>query len=870
MITRAANSVALSSRATHPPSGRVEPSPQVTRSGRVCIVSGGQTEQRSTLPARSRRQRTPAHDPPRGRVTSRQPKILILLAIVLITPLFSKTLFAQNIFDAREQSLVGGLRDRELFDLAESHCSNFLQRENLTPSDHASIAIERIRIKTAQARTAEDRESVWQAVDQVATTFFTSQDDNPKSVLVGLQQSLAHVSFASRMQQELEARIGDERQRTLGLQQLALARNSLDRTRQETINTLQAQANQTITADMLTSEQLRNLKTNLEYQQAVVNLTSAQLADASTEAGKLDRIDSLGRVPDQLASVRGAVAQSSELWWRTWIQEAVCRRMLGEHNKAKRILDSLGGNGRPKSVDAMLLREKVELSIAVGDSGQMQQLADDATKQRHDPETEVALIRLFVAAGDIDSASKLVSKVAISYGPWWARRSDIALLSGSDKSTSAGNAAVKSASSGLLFEAAENAEKNGDLDAAADGYLAVAESQFSEGDRSAGLATTVRAALVFEKQKQHSRAAEVLLKPARAYRNEESSPSIFLRGCWNLSRAESPQYVAELEAMIRTWPLSKSTDQARYWLSASQLSKKKYADTFKTLLGVQPGFQQTAAAISLARSAARRQLTATQSAGRPTRILAGRLNDDWSLFFDSRLKPNQPAVAIAMAELSLGWAAEDQAKTLQRMIGVDDLPAAKGNLEFQYLVALLDQQQSAARMAQAESLPFDGPTVERVLRLINRMKGSAQLGEIKLRIASDALSKIKVDDAKLKRRFHSAQASALVTLGRQGEAEAIYREMTKADPKNQTAIVELARLLDGEQALQAWRKVAARTAAHSKIWYESKLNIARLLHETGKSPEAVKMLKYIKAVPPGWEKSDFKPAFEKLLRECEP
>jgi len=65
--------------------------------------------------------------------------------------------------------------------------------------------------------------------------------------------------------------------------------------------------------------------------------------------------------------------------------------------------------------------------------------------------------------------------------------------------------------------------------------------------------------------------------------------------------------------------------------------------------------------------------------------------------------------------------------------------------------------------------------------------------------------------------------------------------------------------------LKQWRSIASRTTAHTKVWYESKLNVARLLHESGKSPEAAKMLKYIKAVPPGWEKSELKTEFETLL-----
>jgi len=269
----------------------------------------------------------------------------------------------ESVFDQREQQLVGGLRDRALYDLAESHCLKVRARENLTPTDFATIATERIRVRTSQARTAKDRPAQWQMVDTIADEFTAAHSKNPRSVLVGLQQSLAHISFATLLQQEVEARIAKPNGREQGLKQLISARTILDRTKQETIDTLKDQANQNLSPDMLTGEQLRTLVTSLEYQMAIVNLTSAQLTDASSESEKLNRLDSLGRVPDQLKAVRGAVSNSKPLWWKTWIAEASCRRMLGELPVAQRILKTLKNDKRPKSTDKMLLYVSQSLGL---------------------------------------------------------------------------------------------------------------------------------------------------------------------------------------------------------------------------------------------------------------------------------------------------------------------------------------------------------------------------------------------------------------------------------------------------------------------------------------------------------------------------
>ena len=830
-------------------------------------------EVKGTAPSPSKSALADLLDPPRGRVVV-SPSFMLRCTILLLSffTIFTANLSAQNLFDEREQNLVSGLRDRSLFDLAEKHCAEFLNREGLTSTDIATIAIERISNKAAQIRTANDRESIAAAIDKIANDFTNLYPDHPKSTLVTMQQALAHVSYASLLQQEIEARIDGVRQRERGLQQLTIARRLLDEAKKRNIDTLQAQSNQTVTSDMLTREQLRALKTNLEYQQAIVNLTSAQLADTSSDAGRLDRIDSLGRVPEQLISVRGMVAQSSQLWWRTWIREASCRRMLGEFQTASRILNSLKRDKCPKAVLPMWTREEIELAIALGDKNQMLKLANRMLTKRHDPTTEVALVRLLVAAGDIEKASAMVDKIGANYGAWWDRRAGIALLSGNRAATentigsnSTGNSALDSANLTVLFEAAERAERNGDLAAAGQGYLSVAESQFSSGDRANGLTTSVRAALTFEKQHQHQRAAEILLKPSRAHPNETASPSIFLRGCWNLSRAKSPQYASALQAMMRTWPESKSTDQARYWLGVSQLSNKQYADAFKTLLAIAPDFKDMSVAISFARAAARRQLD-DQSERRAMEI-AKQMLADWSSFYDASPDSQKPAVANAMAELSLVFSAEDDAKTRQRMEGLKNVPAASENLEFQYLSALLaDDEESNRLLTAAESSQFDPSTVERFLQLIEKLDASQRIAEIQLRIATDALS--KAADAKLKRQLSNTRAAALVTLGRRDEAEAIYRQMMKDDPKDQAAIVELARVLSGDESLKIWRRIASRAAAHTDIWYEAKFNVARLLHESGKRDEAAKMLKYIKAVPPGWDRSSLKAQFETLLLQC--
>ena len=793
-------------------------------------------------------------------------RLRVVLVLVFCTALPTTSVAQESIFDQREQKLVSGLRERALFDLAESHCLKLGAREGLTPTDFASLAIERIRVRTSQARTAQDRSAQWQIVDQIADEFSAAHSKNPRAVLVELQQALAHISFARLLQQEVEARISKPGGREQGLKQLIAARAILDRAKQNGIDTIKAQANQNLSPDMLSSEQLRTLVTRLEYQLAIVNLTSAQLTDASSETEKLNRLDSLGRVPDQLKAVRGSVANSKVLWWNAWIAEATCRRMLGEFSTTERILKSLDNEKRPKSTDVMLLREEIAFAIARNDKDRMKRLAERALKKRHDGETEVALIQLLVASSQIEKASSLANKVSAKHGPWWARRADVALLSGSGAKKTTDNSAVESAGIRLLLEAADKAEKNGDFDAASRGYLSVAESQFSSGERAAGLTTTVRGAMALEKQSKHNEAAAALLKSARANASEELAPSIHLRGCWNLSKAKSEKFETEAKAHVRQWPESESSNQARYWLASQQLAQKDFKLAFKTLLQIGSQSPHFSAAVKLARFAARKQLTALEEKGLATRALATQMLQSWADVYSGNDKPSQLLAAVAMAELGLAWRAEGSRTTYARLESVSQASTADSNFEYQCLLATGRKgKESSSSLAKAFSQPFDAREFTQLLAMLDRVESTKELVNLKLSIADDAIA--KSTEAKQKNQFLLSKASALVELGKEAEAQKIFKQLTAADPKNLTVLLGMARVSKGESALKMWRSIASRTKQQTSAWFEAKYNVARLLHESGKSPEASKMLKYIKAVPPGWEDSELKPRFEKLLRE---
>ncbi|MDG2181818.1 MAG: hypothetical protein P8L78_09015, partial [Mariniblastus sp.] len=106
------------------------------------------------------------------------------------------------------------------------------------------------------------------------------------------------------------------------------------------------------------------------------------------------------------------------------------------------------------------------------------------------------------------------------------------------------------------------------------------------------------------------------------------------------------------------------------------------------------------------------------------------------------------------------------------------------------------------------------------------------------------------------------------------KASQTLTELEQKYPRNAEIQMQLARALTGELEesspeipLKKWRQIATRLKKNTPNWYEAKYQVARLLLKSGDREGAAKLLKYMKAIPPGWNQSKRKPQFESLLLE---
>ena len=112
------------------------------------------------------------------------------------------------------------------------------------------------------------------------------------------------------------------------------------------------------------------------------------------------------------------------------------------------------------------------------------------------------------------------------------------------------------------------------------------------------------------------------------------------------------------------------------------------------------------------------------------------------------------------------------------------------------------------------------------------------------------------------------------TMNQHEPAIEILTELIKTYPRKADLQIQLAHAMtaahgksDPEKPINQWRRLASRLRPESENWFLAKYNVAELLHRSGKRSDALKLLKYIKANPPGWDNSKLKPDFDLLFQK---
>lgn len=829
-----------------------------------------------------------------------------------------------------DSKLIEGLRRRRLFDLAQLHCQRRLSQSTIDPTSETHLTIELMKTRTAQAilTPATVRPAAWKTVDDTANEFSSSSPDHPRRLLVDVQLGLSHLTRAKIIRQEIAAEITSDSAKEQALEEIRTARSLFDRLGNDIEKAIRDVRGRSKTQHDLTVEQLLSLKNNIQLQLARANLIRSQLYQPED---RLNRVAALGEVKQQLGEVQRVTSQGKPLWWQTQLGRLECLRLLGDSGAAKLLIDSLPTKTIPTTTVLPLLEQKIRLATEMGNEAFSEEVFEEYLGLGNsNPQVDLALVELASdlsarATSDelkkqwLDYASGFARKIESDHGGYWGRRADLVLIRAAGGSSSIDTTIVDpknvdivdkpadtpdSASNtelDQLVRLGENAFRKNNFDDAIKAYQQAAKVAQALGDSNRSLQFGMIIGQILEKQSKPEQAANQFINSALADVKATNASTAHLRGCWNLAATLAGKtnseltkrlttYRAELNRHLETWPHQPTANHARIYLADRNQRDRQWKSAFENYLGVEPDSSHFKIAIKGLGTTARQLLAQTKRAKQSTTSVGSDLITSLNTK-RSQIKPDgsdwaQLEVLITELEFLYGGGASDQsiadtiAKRLESIAASAPLALANSASAIRAAAVCNNQTQSAtALIAQIRDDKNALQLCEQCLEAIAVNRGpenTAQANRLRIDIIDILLTNQEDAGSKNSSKLLLKKSRVLGSLDRHADAVLVLKKLQTEFPKNAGIQIELARSLtaqyqnsEPEKPLNHWRRLVPKLKSHTKNWYEAKYNVALLLHQTGKSDQAVKLLKLLRGVGPGWEKSELKSEFESLLNSAQ-
>ena len=827
---------------------------------------------------------------------------LVCLALLLVFPLTAE---AQS-EDAR---FVDGLRQRRLYRLAEEFCNDRLSDARLSDAQRAELVIELIRCYASHAaqQAPQERDSTWQRARATAADFQRDQAQNPQLILVRVQDALTVAARGDllRLEAELLAEPGSSLEDAKNA--FREADRMLEQLDSELIREIPQRHRQTPPPGGLTADELTALQHQVRFQRS-----RAQRGLALCYAPESD--DRVAMLTQAVATLRQPLTQlaaADPLTDRLRIQLAGCHRLLGNFEAAAESLRAVQPaadqadtalEARAESVRLELAQRRPQRALEV--LGEGRQIGD-----RVSPELDFAHLETYLDlwhtahdAGEASQAenwrSKSVAMVQLIeqvHGPYWGRRSDLLLVNSIGGVRGAADVEV-------LTRTADNLYRKGQGDEAIAVYEKAAQVAAAANQLDLAFQLRYKAALVDQNRQRHENASEKLRMLGRDLRDEAKAAEAHLLAAWNAaqcSRADPAAldtYAEILAEHLRLWPQDKTADTARVWLGRLRESQQDWSAAAAAYQGVTRESDQFGESLEAAVRCRAKQFSRLRDRRESTEAAAQTAAD----FLAQQIGPQ-------LTDPSLPWTGQDrfcaehaarflvrhtprggpQAEVLlQASLSGKPPPDSKerGRAEAILVVALASQ---AGKIAEAERVVrrLSGQSPQLLLELLKDLSAIAESApaEAQKELAALWLAALEAlgsgtsqFDPAVQEELNRNRARSLAAAGRHDEATLAYRDLAAGhqdDAQLQAAYAEL--LLGGSdqkswsEALDLWRRIAARSRPQTGLWYRAKYANSLALFKLGQKHEAADRIRYLQATTPGLQNTPWAQRFAELLRKCQ-
>lgn len=805
--------------------------------------------------------------------------------------------------ESTESRFLNGLRERRLFELAESHCRLWFG-DNSYPSTRkrAEVAIElsRTRLEWALYSRPPMRE------ERFAAAFQALDERNfapgaPWLTPFHVQRGVGELVWGELLREEAQTLNAPESALTPARDYLSKAVTTLRQARGDIDKQLQAASRVGAAApkpDELSAAEWTALKRNVDYQLARAYRNQGETYPPRSA----DRTASLDQALETLALLARSETTDA-LTWQARLDEVVCRRLLGDLDGAERMLGLIDEQKPPPDVAdrARAQRIRVRLDAALPDEAQKFVRETDAEpSELVDPDVRLAVLEWMLAtaraaakannSAEIEKRQQLAGAmarlIADRHSAYWARRAE-SLMATAIAASPVGDVAT-------LIKAAESLYQQGNADRAVELYdQAIAKADAAkQSDVAFNAAFT--AAAIEQQRGRHAAAAGRYLQLAEAKRDHLRAAEAHLAGIFNTAQALAQakdrnerdagfaRYDELLERHLAQWPQHSTTSQARLWLGRLRWTQNRFAAAVAAYAGVPPTDAQADEAVA-------------------------QLAMMCALYFNHRPRDDD-ASNFAAAERAFVAFAPGLPESIAGGASPTARLAARQWASLQLQFADDRSQQAAALLAQLASIP-DLPPEEllavETLRVAADVK-SGKIDEATLRIGkltrvspteaaavSWVLDRFAEKHPELQnktapivlrvlelRRLHdrnlapsAAEANALAAAGRIDEAKRMWEAHARRSPHDGDLQEEYARFLSSQAdagSLQAgiakWREVEKMSAESSPRWYRARLGLAQAFLKNGDHARAAQILELTAALHPDLGGPELKAQFDQLIK----
>jgi hypothetical protein len=808
---------------------------------------------------------------------------------------------------------VQGLRERQLFSLAESFCEKRLADAKLPLPERTDLVIHlsQTYVDHARALPPDQSDPLW-AKSFAATDDFARQF--PQSnwrIVVRAQGALVLLARGELWRQRAEVTSDAARLTTESQGYLRTAIKLLKGHGDELAQLLREHRE---SPGEPTRSELISLERNLKSQLARAYRNQALCYPDESS----DRDNALGQALELLRGLVGLGA-GEPLAWQASLEEVTCLRLMKQYAKAERGLADLDGQRPPAPIVLRAQAERIRLHLAQGrlDDAVKQVQAGRRIESTTEPELDLAHLETYLAAWRVATrsqnkaeadaaqarAAEVVQTIDQEHAVYWARRAEGMLASVIADAGLAGNLAV-------LVRAAQGYHRGKQYADAVRTYDEAARlaRQQKQLDKAFDFAYT--AATIEHEQQRHGEAQSrfrqlALDQPKHAKAAEAHLLAVFNAG--QAARQRRPvnldEYTSLLREHLQTWPKETAANHARFQLGQCYELQRRWADAIDIYRGIAVDHERFAQAVPAVARSYDALLAELRAESKSTHKLA----DEAATYFEGlvlrgepprlpeRWSPTERSAALAACRLRLDHLPGDAQKNAAVFRGAERVlsaaldgqpappadwkPAAQSLL----LVALAGQGQYA-RAADLMKDIASAPAVVLFAVLQRLADLSRSVGDEDRRAmgklqaqAAEALSRRRAElDDGSRKRLERLAASAVAASGDAKTAAEMFAKLAAAYPKDgdiqeayALALLQLGDRAALEASLSKWREIQRNSRPATPRWFRAEYHVALVYFRLGDRRRAAEIIKATQVLYPELGGPELKARFTELRKQCE-